>query len=242
MALSGFLCGAVGAAMIVAAHHTFGLPDWEIWASLLRSRNNFSAGNMILMATAAGIFFALGIRAGIKESDRSLAYAAAIAIGLTVGLHARSRTALLILIVSLLVAVLSKSRSLRAVLGGLVVAAGLAAMAWQFSPNVQSRFVETISNLRAVAAESNYRTSVGVRWRMYAEAVKGMAEHPILGTGVGSWLPRWRTAALPLDEGLPEDQKRVSEINNPHNDFLLAGMETGVPGLLMLVWLLARFG
>ena len=31
------------------------------------------------------------------------------------------------------------------------------------------------------------------------------------------------------------------EINNPHNDFLLAGMETGVPGLGITAWLLWAF-
>ena len=39
----------------------------------------------------------------------------------------------------------------------------------------------------------------------------------------------------------PETRRQFAEINNPHNDFLLAGMETGVAGLLILAWLLLGF-
>mgnify|MGYP000907621782 CR=1 FL=1 len=71
--------------------------------------------------------------------------------------------------------------------------------------------------------------------------MQGMAAHPVFGTGVGSWLPHWRSISGVYAERLPEDERHhYTEINNPHNDFLLAGMETGVPGLLAMVWVLWR--
>lgn len=75
---------------------------------------------------------------------------------------------------------------------------------------------------------------------MYEEAVQGMLAQPVLGTGVGSWLPRWRIVWKQLGPSQPPQvQAGFAEINNPHNEYLLAGMETGVPGMLLLIWLLA---
>lgn len=241
-ALVGFLVSALFAAFLVAAHHVWGMPDWAIWNGLLSSRNNFSSGNMITMATASGIYFYLGIRKSAVRGDTWLFLAAAFALGATVALHAVSRNSQLLLAVLLMTAVVCRFRSLRATLGGLLAVVVLAAAMWQFSPTTQNRFVDMASNLEAAELESNYATSVGVRWRMYQEAVQGMAEHPVFGTGLGSWLPHWRSVWLALEEHLPpEARHRFSEINNPHNDFLLTGMETGVIGMVILIWLLASF-
>lgn len=241
-ALVGFLVSALFAAFLVAAHHVWGMPDWAIWNGLLSSRNNFSSGNMITMATASGIYFYLGIRKSAVRGDTWLFLAAAFALGATVALHAVSRNSQLLLAVLLMTAVVCRFRSLRATLGGLLAVVVLAAAMWQFSPTTQNRFVDMASNLEAAELESNYATSVGVRWRMYREAVQGMAEHPVFGTGLGSWLPHWRSVWLALEEHLPpEARHRFSEINNPHNDFLLTGMETGVIGMVILIWVLASF-
>ena len=77
---------------------------------------------------------------------------------------------------------------------------------------------------------------------MFKEDFQGMLDHPWLGMGVGTWLPHWRTTWMAMDVDLDAETKRhFSEINNPHNDFLLAGMETGILGLLLLAWVLWRF-
>ncbi len=241
-AFSGFLLGALLAALIVAVHHVAGLPDWMIWRSLLLSRNNFSSANMISMAIASGICFFLGIRVQTTSGDRWLSLAAALALGLTVALHAVSRNSQLLLAVLLLTSVICGFRSLRATLGGLALVLVLVGAMWQFSPTTQSLFARMVGNLQAAQVESNYTTSVGVRWRMYQEAIQGMTEHPVFGTGLGSWLPRWRLVAPGQDKSLPiGSPSEFSEINNPHNDFLLTGMETGVLGMLILIWLLGRF-
>ncbi len=47
-------------------------------------------------------------------------------------------------------------------------------------------------------------------WRMYQEAVQGMVEHPVLGTGVGSWLPHWNSVWMGMDVPVtPETQAPV---------------------------------
>ncbi|MBC7706042.1 MAG: O-antigen ligase family protein [Rhodoferax sp.] len=242
MALAGFLLAAIFAALLVCAHHIWGMPDWAIWNGLLSSRNNFSSGNMITLATACGVYFFLGIRKGLRHEDRWLFLGAGLALSIVVSLHAFSRNSQLLLVLLLMTAVLCRFRSLRAAIFGLAVVVALAGSMWQFSSRTQSRFHELVANLQAAEVGGSYATSGGVRWRMYQEAAQGMAAHPVFGMGVGSWLPHWRTVWLELEkDGLPAVQRQFSEINNPHDDFLLAGMETGVPGMLILIWLVARF-
>ncbi len=242
MAIGGLLVGAVLAAMIVAVHHVWGLPPWTLWNSLLKSRQNFSSGNMIMMAIAASLFFHFGLRNDQKWIDRRVAWAAAAALAVTVAAHAVSRNAQILLPVLFAVAILYHFRAWRAVLGSLLLAAVMTLAALQWSATTQVRFVEMVEEGQRVATAADYTTSVGERWRMHEEAVSGMMAHPIVGTGVGSWLPRWRIVALESIESLPPEKRFDHvEINNPHNDFLLAGMETGVPGMLALVWMLGAF-
>ena len=241
-ALAGFLLAAIFAALLVSAHHIWGMPDWAIWNGLLSSRNNFSSGNMITLATACGVYCCLGIRKDSRHEDRWPALGAGLALSIVVSLHAVSRNSQLLLVLLLMTAVLCRFRSLRAAIFGLAVVVTLAGSMWQFSSRTQSRFHELVANLQAAEVGGSYATSGGVRWRMYQEAAQGMAEHPLFGMGVGSWLPHWRTVWLELEkDGSPAVQRQFSEINNPHDDFLLAGMETGVPGMLILIWLVARF-
>jgi O-antigen ligase len=164
-----------------------------------------------------------------------------VLIALLVAFHAVSRNSQLLLLVLVLAVVLFRFRSAKAVLASLMASCLLAAFAWQFSPTTQSRFAEMVANIRAVQTQSNYVSSVGVRLRMYALALREMASHPVLGTGVGSWLPLWSADARELDSQQLPGEKLLSTINNPHNDFLLAGMETGAPGMLLLLWQVLYF-
>jgi O-antigen ligase len=241
-ALAGFLAAAAGAALLVAVHHVWALPNWTIWSSLLVAKNNFSSGNMITMATASGVCLFLGLSGRLARQDGWLALALALALALTVAFHSVSRNSQLLLAVLLLGAVFCSFRSLRSVGVGVLVVLALAASLWHFSAKFHNRFAELADDLQRAAAGVSYASSGGVRWRMYQEAVQGLLDHPLLGAGVGAWLPHWRSVWMGLAVDLPPDIKlQFSEINNPHNDFLLAGMETGAPGLVLLVWLLVRF-
>jgi O-antigen ligase len=163
-------------------------------------------------------------------------------LAVTVALHAVSRNALLLLVLLAPVALCCRYRSWRAFGAGALAVTAVAGAMWQFAPTTKARFLELAANLQAAASGTHYGTSGGLRWRMFQEAFQGMLEHPWLGTGVGTWLPHWRTTWMAMDVDLDAETKRLfSEINNPHNDFLLAGMETGIAGLLLLAWVLWRF-
>lgn len=242
LAFAGLLAGSCLAALIVALHHVMGMPDWTLWSSLLQSRNNFSSGNMITMATACGLCVVVALGDTCKPSERWLLLTLAFVLAATVALHAMSRNSQLLLIVLILAGLLHRYRSLRASFAGLAFVAVFVAILWQTSPVTRLRFVDLAANVHAVTTEGNYSTSVGVRWRMYEEAIQGMVAHPVTGTGLGSWLPHWRSVWAELGSTQPPElQAQFADINNPHNDFLLTGMETGVPGMLILAWLLLRY-
>ena len=241
-ALWGFVMGAAFAALVVAAHHAWGLPDWRIWSSLLVSRNNFSSGNMISMAAAFGVCLVFAVNEPLPQRMRWLMLALAFWFAFTVALYAVSRNAHILLPVLVLSVLVWRFRSLRVALAGAGAVTLAVLLAWQVSPNLQVRIGGAVADFHSMQTTSNYSTSVGARWRMYQEALDGMLAHPVWGTGVGSWLPHWRTVWSGLQQNLPPElDLKNSEINNPHNDFLLTGMETGVPGLLFLVWLSGTF-
>lgn len=197
---------------------------------------------MITMATASGVCFLLGASRSLVRGDRWLALGAGIALAVTVAFHAVSRNSQLLVVVLLLTAVYCRFRSVRSVVVGAAMVVVLATTLWHFSPNTKSRFLELADNLHHATQQADNSSSGGGRWRMNQEAFRGMLEHPWMGAGVGSWLPHWRTVWTELDAKSPLESKRpFSEINNPHNDLLLAGTETGVAGMLLLVWLLAKF-
>lgn len=65
-----------------------------------------------------------------------------------------------------------------------------------------------------------------------------LGEHPAAGVGQGAYLPEYVPAKLSLlDRGvkfLPGQTQPV--FNNAHNEFLEAGADWGIPGLLALAW------
>jgi len=242
MAIRGLLVGALMAAWIVAAHHIWGMPPWILWNSLLTSRQNFSSANMIMLAIAAALFFHFGLRNDQNWIDRWVAWLAALILAVTVAAHAVSRNAQILLPVLFALAVLYHYRAWRALWASMALVLAMVLGAFYGSPTTQTRFFDMVKEARQVANSSVYTTSVGERWRMHEEAVRGMLAHPVFGTGVGSWLPRWRVVAQESMGALtPVQRQRHMEINNPHNDYLLAGMETGIPGMLAMVWLLLAF-
>lgn len=240
LAIRAFLASAIVAVLIVLTHRLWVLPDWTIWSSLLQSRNNFSSGNMIVLASASGVFWWLATQA--QDRARWRWTAAGLATTATVALHAQSRNAQWLMAVLLLVVVVCRFRSWRAALGGGLAVVMLAVAAWWISPTVHDRFAELVSEVRGVQTQAQEITSIGLRWRMAREAIAGIGENPVLGTGLGSWLPRWHIAWAGFADSLPADTPpHLADTNNPHNDFLLTGMETGIPAMLMLIWFLLTF-
>lgn len=232
-ALCGFLGAAAVATLLVAIHHVWPLPEWTLWRNLVYLRGNNSSQKMLLMACAAGVAFSLALGPGRTRHQRLVLLLGWLAFSAVVVLHGMSRNAHVLVLVLPALALVYRFRTWAMATSAIVLALALSAAALQWSATVQLRVEQAMDDLQALETNGNYASSVGVRWRMYEEAWRGMVDHPITGTGLGSWETRWRAAATEYPD--------MAGINNPHNDFLLFGTETGVPGLLLLLATLGWF-
>lgn len=93
--------------------------------------------------------------------------------------------------------------------------------------------------LNAVATESsafsnagNNQTSSGERLNYWHRSLQAIAERPAYGFGIGSWNAQYRR--LDAGRGAPHTQ----QVRNPHQEFLLWGVEAGVGGIVLLCYLL----
>lgn len=88
--------------------------------------------------------------------------------------------------------------------------------------------VETFNNSDEVA-----NTSSGIRLNLWHRAVQSISDNPVWGTGAGSW-----GRELNREEELHGSGKFVKTAANPHQEYLLWGIELGVPGIALLLGVL----
>lgn len=228
--LLGFGLGSLWAASVAALHHyVLPLPEWDIWHTLLSVKGNASSQKWILLATAVGMGLWLVWQARGPQWLRTMGLALALGVGALVASVSISRNAQLVLAAVPLCLVAYRYRQARAWLLAGLVAVGLTYALWQTLPAVNARFTLAMQELQALVDSGNYSGSVSVRAQMVWTAWTQMWQHPLLGTGLGSWAHIWAEAS----QRYPD----MGGLNNPHNDFALWGMETGLPGLLMLLCL-----
>jgi O-antigen ligase len=79
--------------------------------------------------------------------------------------------------------------------------------------------------------------SSSTRLKLWHRSLQAMTEHPVLGAGAGSW-----EKEFDRQEMLQGTTKFVREAGNPHQEYLLWGVELGALGLLLLLSLLAVLG
>lgn len=101
------------------------------------------------------------------------------------------------------------------------------------SPVMHERFSSVYSEIAAFTQQSNNRSSSGERLNYWQRSIEAITERPATGHGVGSWSVQY----LRLDQG--RGNPPTFNIRNPHQEFLLWGVEAGLAGcvLLMLVFL-----
>jgi len=235
LALYGLMAGAVFAAAVMLLNQVWALPDWAIWRAMLTVTGNSSSQKFIMLAVAAAAALWLGLQAGLDWRRRLPWLLAAALFATVVAALSISRNAHLVLLFLPCVVLALRYRGWRVRAVGLLLLLAGAAAVWQLSPTLQPRFEAAAQEMQHFAATGELGGSASVRWRMYQRAWQGMSEQPLLGTGLGSWLPLWRAE-------MADENPAMAEINNPHNDWLLTGMEKGVPALLLLLALLLALG
>ena len=123
---------------------------------------------------------------------------------------------------------------LRVMLIGLLLLVALAAG----SSRMGERFREVGSSMQPLNPTSEHASSPGMRLDLWHRSLQSLAESPWTGSGVGSWNREFRR-----QEGIHAKETPINEASrqhhNPHQEYLLWGVEMGLPGILLLCALFA---
>ena len=83
-------------------------------------------------------------------------------------------------------------------------------------------------------ADVNSNNSSGIRLQFWHRAIQSISENPILGSGAGSWSNEFNR----LDRMDNKAHIDIQPLGNPHQEYLLWGVQLGVPGILLLLALM----
>ena len=102
------------------------------------------------------------------------------------------------------------------------------------SATFHGRVAKVLNEGQAYAHDGQIETSAGWRLNAWHRSLQAIAEKPLLGHGVGSF-----TATVKRLEGPTADKTfGTGNSSNPHQEFLLWGVELGVLGPILLIGLI----
>lgn len=96
------------------------------------------------------------------------------------------------------------------------------------SVQVRDRMTAVVQELDSYTKIGNMHSSSGERLNYWHRSIESIAQHPIAGSGVGSWNAEYRR----LDQG--RGPVNAQNVRNPHQEYLLWGVEAGVIGIALL--------
>lgn len=97
------------------------------------------------------------------------------------------------------------------------------------SNNVRHGLSEIGSSLESFNKSGDISTSSGIRLNLWRRSIQSIAQAPWHGTGAGSW-----SVEFNRQEALHAPQGFVEITGNPHQEYLLWGVELGLPGIVLL--------
>src|SRR5206468_7046997 len=179
----------------------------------------------VMMALAS---YYLAVEA-ITDSRRRKYWASAAALALLYNAFISAGRTGYIVAFCLAMLLLFQTAPRKWLLAGIALIALSAAGLFLISPVVRHRMSGVVSSLQG---RSDNHASVGVDLRMqfYRGSLALIQRHPIFGTGTGSFERVYNQHAAANNQVLT---------SNPHNEYLMIGMQTGLVGLLAC---LACFG
>ena len=119
-------------------------------------------------------------------------------------------------------------------LASLVVPPLIFVLAFFSFDQVRQRFSAAETEVSAYATKPESKTSSGIRLYVWQASLEVIAKNPLMGTGVGSWVTEYNR----LEHLKPPSHQRLI-IGNPHQEFLLWGVQLGVGGTILLLAFLA---
>jgi O-antigen ligase len=118
---------------------------------------------------------------------------------------------------------------------GVVLVAIAGSLVYAALHSHSSRLAETNDEISAYET-SNKNTSMGVRIVFYRRSLELMAERPIIGHGVGTVKDEFDAFARNATGAA------AATAGNPHNEFLLMGIQLGILGIALFVFFLVQIG
>lgn len=97
--------------------------------------------------------------------------------------------------------------------------------------NVAQRFAFTKAEISAYSAGSGAATSTDNRLDFWRGSVEAIVQKPLAGAGVGSWTTEYNRIEALKHPG----HKDLNPGGNPHQEYLLWGVQLGMGGILLLL-------
>ena len=94
------------------------------------------------------------------------------------------------------------------------------------STTFNERFSKVHTEIQAYSQNQDSSTSTGTRLDFWRSAAQIIAKNPVIGSGAGSWAYAYRE--------LPQNANVPAFSGNPHQEYLLWGVEIGVGGIALL--------
>lgn len=98
------------------------------------------------------------------------------------------------------------------------------------STKVHERLTQVRTEMQSYSTREVPTTSSGVRLGLWRRSIQSIAQHPLAGSGVGSWSSEYNR----LEREQNPEHKDINGNWNPHQEYLLWGVQLGIPGILMI--------
>jgi O-antigen ligase len=98
------------------------------------------------------------------------------------------------------------------------------------STKMRERLTQVKTEVQSYSIQVQPTTSSGLRLALWRRSIQSIAQHPLAGSGVGSWSSEYNR----LEREKNPVHKDIDGNWNPHQEYLLWGVQLGIPGVLIL--------
>jgi O-antigen ligase len=224
-----FLASSVAATALFLYQHALGLPNHPAFRHFILYDGNKAIIIQILASVGVAMLLAYSLQIETRSWPLTvLALACLFALLIT----GQSRTAMLLGLGASLIALAMAPIDSNIKLGCLGLIFSILAVAIVVSPNLMNRAQTAIEGVQSTDI-SDKTNSMAVRKIMNEHSIGMIQEHPILGSGLGSWTRQW-------EKNRAQYQQNASL--TAHNEYLGIAAQVGLLGTALLTWIFWSIG
>jgi O-antigen ligase len=209
-ALKLFCIATLVAAGLILLHNLIGLPDYKIWHNIIHYDGNKSIANGILLVIGGGYLAVIGLSAEFQPWQRAIANVFSVGVFGIILWKTESRSALLLVPLMYGVVLFSARIAMKVKIGLLALAVIACVGVVMSSKTTSERLLTGLEGITTVEQQRSHNNSWSVRAEMNRHTIDMILEKPILGYGLGGWVPEWKKRAA----------NGISSSVTAHNDFL----------------------